>query len=77
MGVTDFPPGPNTVYLPLCDIVENGRCDSSDALRILQCDVGMSGVTCPTDRITARAHTQPAPTAGAPVSLRTGGNRWG
>lgn len=71
LGVTAFPPGPNTVYLPLCDIVENGRCDSSDALRILQCDVGISGITCPTDRIPTRAQTQPAATADAPVSLRT------
>ena len=70
IGVTAFPPGPNTVYLPLCDIVENGRCDSSDALRILQCDVGLSSVTCPADRIAARAHTQQTTTTGAPVSLR-------
>lgn len=55
-GVTSFPPGPNTVYLPLCDIVENGRCDSSDALRILQCDVGLAGVTCPTETIGAVNH---------------------
>jgi hypothetical protein len=70
LGVTAFPPGPNTVYLPLCDIVENGRCDSSDALRILQCDVGISGIACPADRIPARAQTQQAATAGAALSLR-------
>ncbi len=64
IGVTTFPPGPNTVYLPLCDIVENGRCDSSDALRILQCDVGMNNVTCPVDSIPGgRTGQQPTPDA--------------
>lgn len=53
IGVTSFPPGPNTVYLPLCDIVENGRCDSSDALRILQCDAGLTNVACPMQTIPA------------------------
>lgn len=69
IGVTTFPPGPNTVYLPLCDIVENGRCDSSDALRILQCDVGMNGVTCPVDTIPAGRSAQ-QPTPGAATRLR-------
>ncbi|MFN3981429.1 MAG: hypothetical protein ACK4SA_13705, partial [Caldilinea sp.] len=66
IGVTTFPPGPNTVYLPLCDIVENGRCDSSDALRILQCDVGLTTVVCPMTTIPAvrgaNAVAQPAAT---------------
>lgn len=62
-GVTSFPPGPNTVYLPLCDIVENGRCDSSDALRILQCDAGLTHVTCPMQTIPAVPAAPPAPTA--------------
>jgi hypothetical protein len=69
LGVTTFPPGPNTVYLPLCDIVENGRCDSSDALRILQCDVGMTGVTCPVDSIPA-GRTGQQPTPGAATRLQ-------
>jgi hypothetical protein len=69
LGVTTFPPGPNTVYLPLCDIVENGRCDSSDALRILQCDVGMTGVACPVDSIPA-GRTGQQPTPGAATRLQ-------
>jgi hypothetical protein len=64
-GVTNFPPGPNTVYLPLCDIVANGQCDSGDALRILQCDVGTPGVTCPTDRFPGWLRVAQAPMAGA------------
>ncbi|MFQ6099567.1 MAG: hypothetical protein ACE5O2_17675 [Armatimonadota bacterium] len=48
-GVVDFPPGPRTIYLPLCDIVQDGQCNSSDALRILQCDVRLPGVDCPDD----------------------------
>jgi hypothetical protein len=73
LGVTSFPPGPNTVYLPLCDIVENGRCDSSDALRILQCDVGLSTVTCPVETIAAvHSADTPAPTADAPTHAASG-----
>jgi hypothetical protein len=79
LGVTSFPPGPNTVYLPLCDIVENGRCDSSDALRILQCDVGLSTVTCPVETIAA-VHSAsavgdadtPAPTVDGPTHSASG-----
>jgi hypothetical protein len=70
-GVTNFPPGPNTVYLPLCDIVENGRCDSSDALRILQCDVGKEGISCPTDRFPRGAALASLPVAGAAIRLHT------
>ena len=47
MGGATFPPPPRTIYVPLCDIVDDGRCNSSDALRILQCDAGMPGVVCP------------------------------
>ncbi len=47
IGGDSFPPGPGTIYLPLCDVVQNGNCNSGDALRILQCDVGMAGVSCP------------------------------
>ncbi len=46
-GDTNFPPAPGKIYLPLCDIVQDGRCNSSDALRILQCDAQMPGVSCP------------------------------
>ncbi|MBX2997477.1 MAG: hypothetical protein KF893_03120 [Caldilineaceae bacterium] len=69
-GVTNFPPGPNTVYLPLCDIVANGRCDSSDALRILQCDVGRSDISCPTDRIPRGVQLTSVPVDGATVRLQ-------
>jgi hypothetical protein len=74
IGVTSFPPGPNTVYLPLCDIVENGRCDSSDALRVLQCDVGLTTVACPMTTIPAvrgaNAMTQLAATPATDATLR-------
>lgn len=69
IGVTNFPPGPNTVYLPLCDIVANGRCDSSDALRILQCDVGMNGVSCPVHTIPTGLRTAQNPTSDAALRL--------
>jgi hypothetical protein len=46
-GATSFPPALGTIYLPLCDIVQDGKCNSSDALRILQCEVQMPGVSCP------------------------------
>ena len=74
IGVTTFPPGPNTVYLPLCDIVENGRCDSSDALRVLQCDVGLTTVVCPMTTIPAvrgaNAVAQPAATPAVDAAPR-------
>ncbi|NOZ72205.1 MAG: hypothetical protein GXP38_09870 [Chloroflexi bacterium] len=60
-GVTDFPPGPRTIYLPLCDIIEDGTCNASDALRILQCDVGMSGIDCPTHPTIAASQVQISP----------------
>ena len=41
-GVTTWPPGPATVYLPLCDVTEDGACNSSDALRILLCEVDLA-----------------------------------
>ena len=41
-GVTTWPPGPATVYLPLCDVTEDGACNSSDALRILMCEVSLA-----------------------------------
>jgi len=44
-GVTTWPPGPGTVYLPLCDVTEDGACNSTDALRILMCDVKLA--SCP------------------------------
>ncbi|NOZ50329.1 MAG: hypothetical protein GXP37_09835 [Chloroflexi bacterium] len=60
-GVTSFPPGPRTIYLPLCDIIEDGVCNASDALRILQCDVGMSGVECPNHPTAAAIQEQNTP----------------
>lgn len=62
-GVTSFPPGPRTIYLPLCDIIEDGVCNASDALRILQCDVGMSGVECPNHPTAAAIPEQITPNA--------------
>ncbi len=44
-GVMTWPPGPGTIYLPLCDINGDGACNSTDALRILMCDVGLAA--CP------------------------------
>ncbi len=52
LGTNTFPPGPGTIYLPLCDLVQNGNCNSGDALRILQCDVGMAGISCPNSPFT-------------------------
>ncbi|RME80717.1 MAG: PKD domain-containing protein, partial [Caldilineae bacterium] len=67
-GVTTFPPGPRTVYLPLCDIVQDGLCNASDALRILQCDVGMPGVDCP-DRPTAASQQRGSAPEGTQLNL--------
>jgi hypothetical protein len=61
-GVTGWPPGPGTVYLPLCDITQDGACNSTDALRILLCDVRLA--TCPGDGTTpasAQSEDLPAP----------------
>jgi hypothetical protein len=58
-GVTTWPPGPNTVYLPLCDVTEDGRCNGTDALRILMCDVGL-------------AECGPASAAGAATGVESG-----
>ncbi|MFQ5343639.1 MAG: hypothetical protein ACE5F6_19025, partial [Anaerolineae bacterium] len=70
-GVVEFPPGPRTIYLPLCDIVQDGQCNSSDALRILQCDVRLPGVDCPTHSSIVLAQATAAPTYGARLVLRT------
>jgi len=43
----NFFPAPGEIYLPLCDIIENGLCDDADALRILQCDIGIPTAYCP------------------------------
>jgi len=54
-GDEDFPPADGQPYLPLCDIVVDSLCNASDALRILQCDVGLPTVPClpsPTPTIT-------------------------
>jgi hypothetical protein len=45
-GDEEFPPAPGKPYLPLCDVVVDGLCNANDALRILQCDVGLPGVPC-------------------------------
>lgn len=45
-GDEDFPPAPGKPYLPLCDVAVDGLCNANDALRILQCDVGLPGVPC-------------------------------
>ena len=50
-GVTTWPPGPGTVYLPLCDVTEDGACNSTDALRILMCDVALA--SCSGDAMAA------------------------
>ena len=72
MGGQTFPPPPRTIYVPLCDIVQDGRCNSSDALRILQCDAGMPGVTCPVTWPAVSIAEAPAPPTGtARVALRT------
>ena len=70
-GVVDFPPGPRTIYLPLCDIVQDGQCNSSDALRILQCDVRLPGVDCPDHSSIVLAQAPVPPTVGARLVLRT------
>lgn len=72
MGGQVFPPPPRTIYLPLCDIVQDGKCNSSDALRILQCDAGMPGVSCPTTVEAVTIAEPSAPLTGtALVALRT------
>jgi len=68
-GVTQFPPGPRTVYLPLCDMVEDGVCDSIDAMRILQCDAGVPGVPCPLHPTAAAKADQPVEAAGAGLAF--------
>lgn len=45
-GDDNFPPAPGKLYLPRCDVVLDGKCNSSDALRILQCDIRLPNVTC-------------------------------
>jgi len=55
LGVTTWPPGPGTVYLPLCDVTQDGRCNSTDALRILMCDVALA--SCPAAGPAAAADT--------------------
>ncbi len=74
-GVTTFPPGPHTLYLPLCDIISDGQCNSSDALRILRCDAGLlSGADCPLGDTTQAALLTPdrtvASTEAANLDLR-------
>ena len=51
LGVTTWPPGPGTVYLPLCDVTQDGKCNSTDALRILMCDVALA--SCPAGAVAA------------------------
>ena len=56
-GVTTWPPGPGTVYLPLCDVTQDGKCNSTDALRILMCDVALA--SCPAGTVAVAADTEP------------------
>jgi hypothetical protein len=55
-GVTTWPPGPGTVYLPLCDVTQDGKCNSTDALRILMCDVALA--SCPAGAAAEAANSE-------------------
>ena len=59
LGVTTWPPGPGTVYLPLCDVTQDGKCNSTDALRILMCDVGLASCPRAPRRRRSRRERQP------------------
>jgi hypothetical protein len=79
-GTTDFPPGPGRIYLPLCDITGDGQCNSSDALRILQCDAMIGGVSCPNDQFLMQLGERATPSQSANLALITeliGGERSG
>lgn len=62
-GDDNFPPAPGKIYLSRCDVILDGKCNSSDALRILQCDIRLPNITC--DSATAAATA--LDTAGAAV----------
>jgi len=66
-GVTTWPPGPGTIYLPLCDVTQDGKCNSTDALRILMCDVGLAA--CPV--AAAAAQIAPETPSAAPPAYFT------
>ena len=68
-GVTTWPPGPATVYLPLCDVTEDGTCNSSDALRILLCEVDLA--SCGPQSVTAADAAAEVPADAPPVYLST------
>jgi hypothetical protein len=66
-GVTTWPPGPNTVYVPLCDVTQDGACNSTDALRILMCEVNLAA--CPA-RTSLAPERGPALDAALPAYVR-------
>ena len=68
-GVTTWPPGPATVYLPLCDVTADGTCNSSDALRILMCEVSLA--SCGPASVTAANAAAEVPADAPPVYLST------
>ena len=70
-GTTDFPPGPGRIYLPLCDITGDGQCNSSDALRILQCDAMIAGISCPNDQFLMQLGERAQPSRSASLTLWT------